>query len=405
MWIERDFLNNWSSEQALEAILLRGPRQIGKTSLLLKMEPLPKSKIFLDDPNERARAMSDPEFVLSQLQTPLLIDEIQRAPELLFSIKKNIDQQRRDRLETNLSTMPASFRITGSNQTEIDRVLKETLAGRISLFRIHGLSTHELWNYDSKIELKEILFRGGFPELWVRPDLNPISFLNDYISTFIEKDIARTAGVEKLTAFTTTLRLLAARVGELLNFESLGNDAGVTGKSAKDWISLLENNGIVYILKPYHSNLNKRLIKMSKAYFIDSGLCVRLQSHQEKDSILSIPQAGHLFENLVIAEAIKTKDHFGKTWDMHFWRTKEKEEIDLIVESDKTMTLIQIKLGSAKGGEFKIPASLNATGKKIRRAFVTAIGSRGVHAEGIDILPLKNFCDYLLEIDLENRRT
>ncbi len=365
--------------------------------MLLKMEPLTKSKLFLDDPNERDRAILDPEFVLSQLKLPVLIDEIQRAPELLFSIKKNIDQQRRHRLETNVDTLPASFRITGSNQTEIDRSLKETLAGRVSLFRIHGLSTHELWSHDSKIDLKNILFRGGFPELWVRPELDPIAFLNDYISTFIENDIARTAGVEKLNAFTTMLRLLAARVGELLNYESLGNDANVTGKSVKDWISLLENNGIIYILKPYHSNLNKRLIKMPKAYFIDSGLCVRLQSHQEKESILSIPQAGHLFENLVISEALKTKDHFGKTWDMHYWRTKEKEEIDLIVESDKIMTLIQIKLGSSKGGEFKIPATLEASGKKIRRAFITAIGNRKMHKEGIDILPLRDFCDYLLE--------
>ncbi|PWU16810.1 MAG: hypothetical protein C5B49_10010 [Bdellovibrio sp.] len=259
--------------------------------------------------------------------------------------------------------MPAAYRLTGSNQTEIDRALRETLAGRISIFRIHGLSVHEIWSLDSKIDLKEILFRGGFPELWVRPELNAISFINDYYSTFIEKDIARTAGIEKLSAFSATLRLLAARVGELLNFESIGSDAGVTGKSVKDWVSLLEHNGIVYIFKPYHSNLNKRLIKMPKAYFMDTGIGVRLQAHQEKDTILSSPQAGHLFESLVVAEAIKTRDHFGKNWDLHFWRTKEKEEIDLVVESEKGMTLAQIKLGSAKGGEIPVPPALAATKK------------------------------------------
>ncbi len=398
MWIERDFLNSWGPDKGLEALLLRGPRQIGKTSMLLKMKPGPRSKIFLDDPNEQSRASADPEFVLSQLECPTLIDEIQRAPELLFSIKKSIDQQRRNRLETGAATMAAAFRMTGSNQTEIDRALKETLAGRLNIFQVHGLSVHELWKFDSKIDLKMILFRGGFPELWVRPELDPVSFINDYFSTFVEKDIARTAGVEKLSAFSTTLRLLAARMGELLNFESIAKDAGVTGKSVKEWVSLLERNGILYILKPYYSNLNKRLIKMPKPYFMDIGLGVRMQSHQEKDTILSAPQAGHLFENLVIAEAVKTRDHFHKTWDFHFWRTKEKEEIDLIVESDKVMTLLQIKLGSAKGGEIPVPLALAATNKRIRRAFVTAVGDRAVYSNGIDIVPLRDFCDYLLEV-------
>lgn len=398
MWINRDFLSIWNPDRSLEAILVRGPRQIGKTSLLLKMTPLPRSKIFLDDPNEQARAIEDPEFVLSQIEQPLLIDEIQRAPGMLFSIKKVIDQNRRNRMETNQATIPASFRLTGSNQTEIDRALQETLAGRINIFHLHGLSVHEIWSYDAQANLKQLLFRGGFPELWIRPELNVVSFLNDYISTFIEKDIARTAGIEKLSAFMKVLRLLAARVGELLNFESLGKDAGVSGKSIKDWVSLLERNGIIHILKPYHTNLNKRLIKMPKAYFIDSGLCVRLQSHQEKDTILSTPQAGHLFENLVVAEAIKTRDHFLKNWDLHFWRTKEKDEIDLIIESDQIMTLIEVKLGSAKGHSFPIPSALSASNKKIRRAVVTASGKRGVLPDQIDIVPLKNFCAYLLEV-------
>lgn len=398
MWIKRDFLTNWQVSSSLEAVLLRGPRQVGKSAMLLKMEPVLHSKIFLDDPNERGAAIKDPEFVLSQLKLPTLIDEIQRAPELLFSIKKRIDQQRRQRLETNKPTMPASFRLTGSNQTEVDKALQETLAGRISIFFIHGLSVHEIWQHDSQAELNQILFRGGFPELWVRPELDVISFLNDYFSTFIEKDIARIAGIEKLSAFSTTLRLLAARVGDLLNFESIGRDAGVVGKSIKEWVSLLEHNGILYILKPYHTNINKRLIKTPKAYFIDSGLCARLQGHQEKETLLSTPQAGHLFKNLVVAEAIKTKDHFNKNWELYFWRTKEKEEIDLIVESDKCISLFEIKLASFGVGEIPLPEALVVKNKKIRRAFVTAVGQRGSQANGIDTVPLKDFCDYLLEV-------
>lgn len=129
-------------------------------------------------------------------------------------------------------------------------------------------------------------------------------------------------------------------------------------------------------MKPYHSNLNKRLIKIPKTYFIDSGKCVRLQSHQEKQTILNTPQAGHLFENLVVAEVVKIRDHFGKNWDLSFWRTKEKEEIDLILESDKVMTLLQIKLGSVKSGVLSAPSALVEKNKKIR---------------------LQDFCSYLLE--------
>ncbi len=397
MWIKRDFIENLDPSQALEAILLVGPRQIGKTSILLKMSPATLSKIFLDDPNEQVMATKDPEFLLSQHKLPILIDEIQRAPNLLFSIKKNIDAQRRNRLETKQPTLAAGFRLTGSNQSEIDRALKETLAGRINIFRIHGLSAHELWQQDPSTDLKQILFRGGFPELWVRPELNPISFLNDYISTFIEKDIARTSGVEKLSSFISALRLLAARAGELLNLESIGNEAGVSGNAIKDWVSLLERNGLIYILRPYHSNLNKRLIKMPKAYFIDTGLCVRLQSHQEQSSILSTPQSGHLFENLVIAEVIKTKDHFLKDWQLHFWRTKEKEEIDLIIESKTTILLIEIKLGSVPSQNFPIPEALRVSGKKILRAFVLATGQRQTLRDQVDAIPLKDLCDYLLE--------
>jgi predicted AAA+ superfamily ATPase len=398
MWIKRDFLDNWTVSDALEAVLLLGPRQIGKTSVLLKMSPEPNTEIYLDDPTLQATTKKDPEFILANARLPVLIDEIQRAPEILLSIKKNIDAQRRMRLKNGTATHCAGFRMTGSNQSELDQLMKETLAGRISIRRLHGLSTNELWRHKSEISLNEILFRGGFPELWVRADLNPIPFLNDYISTFIEKDIARSAGVEKISHFITTLRLLAARAGELLNYESLSKDAGVSGNAIKDWVSLLERNSILFILRPYHSNLNKRIIKMPKVYFIDSGLCVRLQGHQDMATVLHTPQAGHLFENLVVAEVIKTRDHFRQDWQIHFWRTKEKVEIDIIIESSSTLLLIEVKLGSAaQAYDFPTPATLAASGKRICRAIVIANGEKSKLTKDLDIVPIAHFGEYLIE--------
>lgn len=376
--------------------MVTGPRQIGKTALLLKTPPPPKTKIFLDDPAELQNMTRNPEFVFSQAELPMLIDEIQRAPQALVSIKNQIDLKRRERLENGTPTIPASFRLNGSNQTELYQNTQETLAGRVSVFQLHGLSVNELLRHDASIPLKQILFRGGFPELWVRTELSPIGFINDYIRTFIEKDIAQSAGVEKLLEFNSFLRLIAARTAELINFESLGKDAGVAGKTIKDWVSLLERNSIVTLLQPYHSNLNKRLIKIPKLYFLDTGLCVRLQSHQEVDSILSTPHAGHLFENLVVAEVIKAKDHFKQEWNLHFWRTKEKEEIDLIVETHSQIFLIEIKIAASAAEDFQTPKALLASNKKTHKLCVVAHGEpRRLNSE-IEIVPIKNLCEFLL---------
>lgn len=375
---------------------MRGPRQIGKTSALLQLKPPSQSAFYLDDPNIRARAQSDPEFLLSQAALPTLLDEAHLAPELFYSIKKHIDQSRRVRLESDTPILPAAFRLTGSNQTQVDEIFQETLAGRVSIHYLHGLSLHELLSHDPTHSLSELLFRGGFPELWVRRELNPIQYFNDYISTFIEKDIARTAGIEKIHEFIQLTRLLAGRVGELLNYESLGNDAGITGKTANDWVSLLAKNRIVHLLQPFHSNLNKRLIKMKKPYFLDTGLCVRLQSHQEMGTLLTSAQAGHLFENLIVAEAIKTKDHFLKDWDLFFWRTKEKVEIDLIIDDHKRLTLVEIKLGSAPHRPILIPPTLAQARPQIRTCYVTASGDAARLSADCEVVPYSQFCGYLL---------
>ena len=375
MWFKRDFLTNFRTHQCLEAIYLRGPRQIGKSTLLNFLEPLPQTTLYLDDLNTRTQARNDPDFLLSQTQLPVLVDEAHLAPELFFAMKKNIDEGRRKRQKNQSGLPPASFRLTGSNLHDVNTSVQETLAGRVNIFYLHGFSWHEVIQQHPKLLLKDYLFRGGFPELWVRPELNPVNFVNDYISTFIEKDLTRSIGLEKRTEFLSTLRLVAARVGELLNYESIGNDAGVKGKTIKQWLSLLEENKIIYILHPYSSNLNHRLIKMPKAYFMDLAICTRLQSHQSSETILNSPQAGHLFECMVVSEIVKAKDHFRKNWNLYFWRTKEKEEIDLIIEDQSSITLIEIKLGSGSQTEIKIPEAILKTGKKIRCLMVTATGT------------------------------
>lgn len=397
MWIKRDILDNFNLKSCLESLFFRGPRQTGKSSILTRLQPEAQSLLFLDDLALKQSATEDPQFLFDNSKFPILIDEAHLAPPLFFEIKRRIDQSRRERLLNKSNLPPGSFRLTGSNQTLIDKVVKETLAGRVSIFYLLGLSYHELSQFDPSIQLSEIFFRGGFPELWVRKEINPIFYLNDYISTFIEKDLALSAGIEKRREFLNTLRLTAARVGELLNYESISRDSGVSGNAIKEWLSLLETNHIIAIVNPYFNNLNKRLIKMPKVYFLDVGLCVRLQAHQEPQTILQTPQAGHLFETLVYSEIIKTKQNFFLEYEVYFWRTKEKEEIDFIVSEKNRMTLIEVKLASGATQSFPTPATLLKENKIIRKCYVVAAGERRKMDQEIEIIPLKDLTGYLQE--------
>lgn len=395
MWIQRDFLKNLTVSGLLEAIFIRGPRQIGKSSILTQISPPAESFLYMDDLNIQQKAQTDPGFLLEHSKLPVLIDEAHLAPPLFFEIKKRIDASRRERLKGHPGMAPASFRLTGSNQLLIDSNVKETLAGRVHIFYLLGLSVNELKKFDPQVPLSEIFFRGGFPELWVRKELNPIPYLNDYISTFIEKDLAVSSGIEKRREFLNILRLCAARVGELLNYDSLSNDGGVSGPTVKNWISVLETNQIVGILHPYFTNLNKRLIKMPKLYFLDVGICTRLQSHQEMNTILMSPQAGHLFESLVFSEIIKTKQNFSLQFEVFFWRTKDQEEVDFVIEEKNQFILLEVKLSSGAAKSFKTPEALQKLKPKIRKCIVTTAGEKRKLDAETECIPIALLGNYL----------
>jgi len=176
------------------------------------------------------------------------------------------------------------------------------------------------------------LFRGGFPELYVRRELDIARYFDDYVRTFVEKDIAATAGVEKLHEFHRTLRLLAARTGAVLDATEIGRLAGVKGQTVSGWLDLLERNALVYRLAPYHANLSKRVVRRPKIYFLDAGFAAHLQGWRAAEPLLVSPQAGLLFETLVWGELVRVRDHLGLPLSFSFWRTKEGDEIDFLVE-------------------------------------------------------------------------
>lgn len=355
MYVKRDLLDILKALNQLESVLLWGPRQVGKTTLLSQLELA--STIFLDDIHHRQKAQQDPALFLSGLELPCLIDEAQYAPNLFHEIKLRIDRARRERLKTG-KKIPTLYYLTGSNKIVLDKKVKESLAGRCSLFTLHGFSVKEILSHFPEMPLKTLLWRGGFPELYTNPELSPIRYLNDYILSFLEKDIAASAGIEKLGEFQTVLGLLAARTGQFLEVSEVARTAGVDHKTVNSWIEILRRNHILELVPPFHSNLSKRITKMHKLYFYDVGLCARLQGHLDENVLWNSPQAGPLFETLVFSEIVKTRDNFLKDWRLFTWRTKDRHEIDFILQNGTEFHLIEAKLGIQNVRPFHLDAEI-----------------------------------------------
>lgn len=396
MYVIRDLLSTIESTSRLEAALLWGPRQIGKTTLL---EQLPlKSKVFLDDLGQRERTQKDPALTLDSLELPCLIDEVQYAPNLFQEIKLRIDLLRRQNLKKNSTIRKTLYFLTGSNRILLDENVKESLAGRCHLYALSGLSVKEILAHFPKMMLKKIMFRGGFPELYKGTEIPIHNYLNDYIISFIEKDIAQSAGIEKLREFTSLLRLLAARTGQFLNFSELANDSNIDQKTVMSWISSLERNLIVKLVPTFYSNLSKRITKMHKLYFYDVGLCARLQSHSDENTLWNSSQVGSLFETIVYSEIEKTKDNFLKDWQIFTWRTKEQKEIDLIIQHGNSFTFIEVKLSIQSAKSF----SLDSEARKVfpaphRKIVVTAGGELITFDKETIAIPIQKLGAFLLE--------
>ncbi len=346
MYIHRDITQQLTQNPVWVQILI-GPRQCGKSTLFTALALKEKhfQEITFDDLQLRQLANRDPALFLQQFEPPLVLDEIQYVPNLFSEIKKRVDDLKKTALfqgwDSSSSDGDSSepkpqvlFRLTGSNQLLMDRNIKESLAGRASFYYLNTLSVHEILTALPEIKINDILFKGGWPELYTEQRLSVTSYLNDYIRTYVEKDIFITVGIHKITEFHTVLGLLGARTGQLLDFSDIANNSGVSSVTVKEWSNLLVRTDLIYFLKPYFSNLNKRLIKTPKLYFLDTGLAVRLQGWQEKTPLLNSPQIGALFETLVLAELVKFIRNYKKDWELFFWRTKEGEEIDFILKTN-----------------------------------------------------------------------
>lgn len=389
MWIQRDI--STKLEQNADLIqVLRGPRQCGKTSLLLHLDS-EFAEVSLDDPALRELAQNDPELFLRQFTgKKIFIDEAQYAPMLFPSLKRRADLFKREkkRFETII-------RMTGSNQILMDRHVKESLAGRASFFDLNTLSVAEILEARS-VSIQEIIYMGGWPELHANPDRKPQKYLDDYINSYIEKDVVLAAGIQKSREFLKFVRLLAGRVGEILDFASIGRDAGVDNKTVKDWVSVLERMHVIALVQPYSSNLSSRLVKSPKVYFLDTGLACRLQGWTSHEPILTSPQQGHLFENLVLAELYKLNINYQLNWQIFHWRSRAGEEVDFLLQRGPgSFLFIEAKVSS------RAPQDL-ARFPEVRKVFRDKVPAIVVcHQEGDRVLdrrvPVAQLKEFLLQ--------
>ena len=334
-------INRKLKEKLIEAakgfpiISVIGPRQSGKTTLA-KMTFPDYEYVSLENMDNRVFAQTDPRGFLKRYKSKVILDEVQRVPHLFSYMQEVVDE----------ANQPGQYIITGSQNFLLLESITQSLAGRIAIFELLPFSMQEMNN--SKIlplEINELIFKGFYPRVYER-DLSPLMWYQNYITTYLERDVRQVLNVKNISEFQKFLALCAGRCGQLISFSALANDCGVSVNTVKSWISILESSFVIYLLRPHSSNFNKRIIKSPKLYFYDTGLACSLLGIEKSEQVQTHYLRGALFENLIIIELLKRRYNLGKRSNLYFWRDKLGNEVDCILNfSDK---LIPIEIKSAQ---------------------------------------------------------
>jgi uncharacterized protein len=322
-------------------LTVTGPRQSGKTTLCRSEFP-GHTYVSLEDPDTRRFAQEDPRGFLSQFKQGVILDEIQRAPELPSYLQAIVDTP----LMRN-----GQFVLTGSHQFELMKQVSQSLAGRTAIARLLPLSLSEAARHSPLPELAELLLRGFYPRIWAQA-LNPSQALSDYFATYISRDLREIALVHDLARFEKFVRLCAGRVGQLLNLSSLANDAGITHTTARAWIDLLQTSYVLFLLPPWFTNTSKRLIKSPKMYFYDVGLASWLLNLRSAEHVTRDPALGHLFENMLVLDALKQRFNAGESGELYFYRDATGNEVDLLIPNGRQFDAIEMKAGATVGTDY-----------------------------------------------------
>jgi len=385
------------------AIILCGPRQAGKTTLLKHLFSKSHKYVSLDDPDVRLLAIDDPRLFLKNYSNPVIIDEIQYAPELLSVIKMIIDEDR---------SKMGQFLITGSQSFVLMANVTESLAGRAAVLNLLSFSFRErlflkqrssgsLFNLDKQPaigldldNIKQNTLRGGFPDIVVdsKKDIN--LWYSSYIQTYLERDVRQLRQIGDLYDFQRFLFLLASFNGQVLKFSNLSKDLGVSVNTVKAWVSVLEASNQITLVKPFYINKGKRIIKSPKVYFLDPGLVCYLNGINSINQVFKGPLAGSLFETIVLGEIIRYFYNTGKVCRCFWWRTSHGQEVDFIVEEAGEIIPIEVKLAAKVKKEMikDVLSFMNLFSDKIKRAMLINLSDNGIMmGEKIKAIPFNEF--------------
>ncbi|MDR1418346.1 MAG: ATP-binding protein [Endomicrobium sp.] len=340
------------ASKSFKTILLTGMRQIGKTTLFQHVGKNNRRYVSLDNPKDLLLAKEEANFFFQTYKPPVFIDEIQYAPELFKYVKMYVDN----------SDKKGTIWMTGSQQYSLMKGITESLAGRIAIINMLGLSIYERANKGAvqkpfiptstpacvleKKDLSEtyrIIWKGSFPELDSESDDKWSLFYSSYVQSYIERDVRQIINIGNVSSFIRFLSVVASRTGQELNITDIAKDVEISPNTAKQWISILETSGIVYLLKPYYKNIAKRFIKKPKLYFTDTGLCAYLASWNIPKSLETGAMSGAFFETFVISEIIKSYHHNGLFPSLYYYRDSNQIEIDLLIEINGKFHPIEIK--------------------------------------------------------------
>lgn len=341
MYVDRQLKKNiLEMFKKFPVISITGPRQSGKTTFIRNTFP-DFEYINLERLDILSLIKEDPIGFLSSRPNPVIFDEAQKYPEL-FSFIQVISDQRRT---------AGQYILLGSQSFLLNEYINQTLAGRISINKLLPFDVTEISNF-SEINVNELIWKGGYPRIYDF-EIPPEDFYPSYIQTYIERDIRTLKNIGDLHTFATFTGLCAGRIGQLLNLSSIANDAGVSVNTAKSWISILEASYIITLLRPYYKNVNKRLIKSPKLYFVDTGLACSLLRINTPEMINTHYLKGSLFENLIISDLIKQIEHRGRNVKLYFWKESNGVEIDCIIEKDAdSLMSLEIKAGQSYNKDY-----------------------------------------------------
>ena len=359
MYYERTIEKTLRSVSAsFPVLMLTGPRQVGKTTILGKMKDEKRKAVSLDNPTIRMLAIKEPALFLQRYAPPVLIDEVQYAPELFDYIKVYVDEHKQC----------GDFWLTGSQTFHMMKRVTESLAGRVGVVRMLGLSNSEISGHhfsEFTVDPQELIrrkdfvepmgirqifdriFKGSMPRLYELDNVNRREYYESYLETYISRDIRDLSQVADELSFLSFIGIVAARTATNVNYDTLAREAGISAPTAKQWLSILVSSGLVALIPPYSNNVLKRVIKAPRMYFLDTGLCAYITRWSSAEVLESGAMDGQFFETWVVSEIYKSYLHNGKRPPLYFYRDSNKREIDLIIAQDGMIIPIEIKKGAA----------------------------------------------------------